>query len=37
MRVDDHSVGFVKKGDLFTIEMNEVIKPSCKLYKIVRA
>lgn len=37
MRVDDHSVGSVKKGDLFTIEMNEVIKPSCKLYKIVRA
>ena len=35
MRVDNQSVDSVKKGDLFSMEINEVIKPSCKLYKVV--
>ena len=35
MRVDDASVESVKKGNVFSIEINETIRPSSKLYKIV--
>lgn len=37
MRVDNQSVETVKKGDVFSMEIDEVIKPSTKLYKVVSA
>ncbi len=35
IRVDDMHVESVKKGDAFSIKVNETIRPSSKLYKIV--
>ena len=35
MRVDDICVDSVKKGDVFCIKVNETIRPSTKLYKVV--
>ena len=35
MRVDDKLVTEVKKGDLFSIKMNDKVRPSDKLYKFV--
>lgn len=35
MRVDDISTESVRKGNIFSIKVNEIIRPSCKLYKIV--
>jgi len=35
MRIDDNSVESVKKGDVFSIKVNEIIRPSCKLYKVI--
>ncbi len=35
MRVDNIQVDSVKKGDVFSIKVNEIIRPSSKLYKIV--
>lgn len=37
MRVDNISVASVRKGDIFSIKINEIIRPSCKLYKILSA
>ncbi|MGL1889860.1 MAG: U32 family peptidase [Reichenbachiella sp.] len=37
MRVENKAVDKVKKGDNFSIEIEEVIRPSDKLYKIVEA
>lgn len=37
MRIDNNSVESVQKGDIFSIEVNEIIRPSCKLYKVVSA
>ena len=37
IRVDDVVVESVEKGDIFSIKVNETIRPSCKLYKIVGA
>lgn len=37
MRIDNNSVESVSKGDIFSIKVNEVIKPSCKLYKVISA
>jgi putative protease len=37
LRVDDVQVASVKKGDLFSIKIDEVVRPSAKLYKIVAA
>lgn len=37
IRVDDMVVESVAKGDTFSIKVNETIRPSCKLYKIVGA
>ena len=37
MRIDDHIVAQVKKGDSFSIKLDEIIRPSDKLYKIVPA
>lgn len=37
MRVEDGIVETVKKGDTFSIKVEEVIRPSSKLYKIVSA
>ena len=36
MRVDNVSVNNVAKGDSFTIQLDEIIKPSTKLYKIIQ-
>ena len=36
MRVDNVSVTNVAKGDSFTIQLDEIIKPSTKLYKIIQ-
>jgi putative protease len=36
MRVDNVSVTNVVKGDSFTIQLDEIIKPSTKLYKIIQ-
>ena len=36
MRVDNVSVTNVAKGDSFTIQIDEIIKPSTKLYKIIQ-
>jgi len=35
LRVDDKQVGEVKKGDLFSLPLDEVVRPSDKLYKVV--
>jgi len=35
MRVNNICVDSVRKGDIFSIKINEIISPSCKLYKIV--
>ena len=35
IRVDDITVESVVKGDLFSIKINEVIRPSSKLYKVL--
>jgi putative protease len=37
LRVDDISVECVEKGNVFSTKVDEVIKPSTKLYKIVSA
>ena len=37
IRVDDSSVDAVKKGDIFSIPVNEKVRPSDKLYKIIPA
>ena len=37
LRVDDESVDVVKKGDLFSLPIREVIRPSDKLFKLVDA
>lgn len=37
IRVDDINVESVLKGDVFSIKVNETIRPSSKLYKIVSA
>jgi U32 family peptidase len=35
MRVNNICVDSVRKGEIFSIKINEIISPSCKLYKIV--
>lgn len=37
MRVENQSVEKVKKGDNFSIQIDETIRPSDKLYKIISA
>lgn len=37
IRLDDESVDSVSKGDVFSMQIDEVIRPSSKLYKIVDA
>ena len=37
IRKDNISVDSVFKGDVFSMEVSEVIRPSTKLYKIVSA
>ena len=37
MRLEDHTVETVVKGDTFSMRINETIRPSDKIYKIVEA
>ena len=37
MRMDDQEVEEVRKGDEFTISIDETIRPSDRLYKMVEA
>jgi len=37
LRLDDHAVNEVNKGDTFSMPVSETIRPSDKLYKIVKA
>lgn len=37
IRVDNNCVDSVKKGDTFSIKIEEIIRPSSKLYKVVSA
>ena len=36
MRVDDNRVDSVRKGDLFSLPISKIIRPSDKLYKLVK-
>ena len=37
MRVDDQHVSEVNKGDRITFELNDIVRPGDKLYKVVDA
>ena len=37
MRVDDQNVSEVNKGDRITFELNDIVRPGDKLYKVVDA